>query len=40
MFNFIFNFFTVNEKDKKIFSKEYRSGYNKLWIDNLRDYKP
>lgn len=40
MFNFITNFFTINQKDKTIFSKQYRGGYNKLWINNLRDYKP
>lgn len=39
MFNFI-TFFTITKKDKTIFSKQYRSGYNKLWINNLRDYKP
>ena len=40
MFNFIINFFTTNKKDKTVFNKQYRNGYNKLWINNLRDYNP
>ncbi len=39
MLNCIINFFSI-KKDKTIFSKQYRSGYNKLWINNLRNYKP
>ena len=37
MFNFI-RFFTSNNK-VVLFNKEYRNGYKKSWIDNLRDYK-
>jgi len=40
MINCIINFFSIKQKDKTIFSKNYRIGYNKLWIENLRGYKP
>jgi hypothetical protein len=42
MFNCIFNFF--NKEQPKVqhkndlFNKQYRSSYNKLWIQKLRDY--
>jgi len=39
MFSFIINFFSI-KKDKTVFSKQYRTGYNKLWINNIKDYKP
>ncbi len=39
MFDFIIKFFT-EKQDKTIFSKQYRNGYTKLWIQGLRDYKP
>jgi hypothetical protein len=37
--SYIVKFFTKN-KNPQVFSKDYRDGYNKLWINNLRDYKP
>ena len=40
MFNCIINFFSMKQKNKTLFSEQYRIGYKKLWIDNLRDYKP
>ena len=40
MFNSIINFFSTKQKDKTLFSNQYRIGYKKLWIKNLRDYKP
>jgi hypothetical protein len=40
MINCIINFFSMKQKDKTLFSEQYRIGYKKLWIDNLRDYKP
>lgn len=40
MFSFIIDFFSMNQKDKTVFSKQYRTGYNKLWINNIKDYKP
>jgi hypothetical protein len=39
MFDCITNFFT-QKQNKTIFSKQYRNGYNKLWINSLRNYKP
>jgi hypothetical protein len=43
MFDCIINFFTQKENKKEnntIFSEQYRNGYNKLWINSLRNYKP
>ena len=36
------NFIKFCKSNNKIilFNKEYRNGYKKCWIDNLRDYKP
>lgn len=44
MFDFITNYFnTPKNKNKikhEIFSKQYRVSYNKLWIEQIRDYYP
>jgi hypothetical protein len=41
MFDCIINFFTQKQKQNNtIFSQQYRNGYNKLWINSLRNYKP
>ena len=32
--------FLRNNKKNVVFNKEYREGYNKLWINNIRDYYP
>ena len=32
--------FLRNNKKIVVFNKEYREGYNKLWINNIRDYYP
>lgn len=48
MFNFIVNFFNkpeptterVNRDNNVLFNKQYRNGYNKLWISKLRTYRP
>ena len=39
MFSFISKFCRTN-KNTPVFSKEYRDGYNKLWINSIRDYQP
>jgi hypothetical protein len=39
MFNYIFRFFNVNKKEQ-VFDKQYRNGYNKLWINNLKNFYP
>ena len=39
MFHFIVKFFQTN-RNTKVFDKRYRDGYNKLWINNIRDYQP
>jgi hypothetical protein len=38
MFSFI-RFFRINEKNI-VFDKQYRVGYNKLWINSIRNYRP
>lgn len=47
MFNFIIQFFstsktseTNNQKFCNIYNKQYRSAYNKLWIEKLRNNTP
>lgn len=41
MFSCIINFFTQKKRIPiHVFSEQYRNGYNKLWIDSLRNYKP
>jgi len=40
MINIIFRFFTNDKKENKLFDKHYRNGYNKLWINTLRNYTP
>lgn len=39
MINYIMKFLR-NNKNPVVLNKEYRAGYNKLWINNIRDYKP
>ena len=39
MFKCIVNFLRTN-REPKVFNKSYRDGYNKLWINNIRDYRP
>lgn len=39
MFKSFTSLFKVN-KPSYIYSKEFKSGYKKLWIDNIRDYTP
>ena len=39
MISYIKYFFRTN-KQNTIFNKEYRAAYNKLWINNIRDYYP
>ena len=40
MFSQIVRFFKFNKKTAKIFDERYRKGYNKLWIQDLRNYQP
>jgi hypothetical protein len=39
MFRFLLEFLRPN-KENTLFNKEYRSGYNKLWINSIRNYRP
>lgn len=39
MFNFLVKFLAKN-KNTNVYGKAYREGYNKLWINNIRDYSP
>lgn len=39
MFSYIVKFFSISKKNT-VFDKEYRTGYNKLWINSIRDYRP
>ncbi len=39
MFEFIVRVLETNKKNK-VFNKNYRTGYNKLWIESIRDYHP
>ena len=39
MISYIIDFLRINRK-KEIFNKEYRDGYSKLWINNIRNYHP
>ena len=39
MFSYIVKFFSISKKND-VFDKEYRTGYNKLWINSIRDYRP
>ena len=39
MISFIINYLHMNKRTK-VFSKEYNDSYRKLWINNVRDYKP
>ena len=39
MIRLLINFFNMNHRNK-LYSKEYKDSYRKLWINNLRDYNP
>lgn len=39
MINYLVKFFNTNRKTN-FYSRTYREGYNKLWINNIRDYSP
>lgn len=39
MFKFLERFLSSN-KGKVVYTKTYREGYNRLWINNIRDYSP
>lgn len=32
--------FLQSNKNREVFTKEYRNGYNNLWINSLKDYTP
>jgi hypothetical protein len=42
MISYIVHFFLQNQTKNKVnmFNKKYRNGYNKLWINNIQNYKP
>ena len=44
MFNFIINFFNKKQNENlnlcSVYNEQYRKSYNKLWINNLRNYYP
>ena len=40
MINNIIKFFRIDKKADYVFNKEYRNAYNKLWVNNIRDYNP
>jgi hypothetical protein len=40
MFNCIINFFKPNNNKAPVFDAQYRKGYNKLWINSLKNYHP
>jgi len=39
MIGYLMKFLETNSKTK-VFDKKYREGYNKLWINNLKNYCP
>lgn len=40
MIQYISNFFKIKSYNYQPFNKQYRDGYNRLWINNLRNYSP
>lgn len=40
LFSFIIFLELQQNKKKHVFSKEYKRGYKKLWINSIRDYSP
>ena len=40
MFKCIINFFKPNNNKPPVFDEQYRKGYNKLWINSLKNYYP
>jgi hypothetical protein len=39
MFSYIVNFLSAG-KQHCVYNKDYRVGYNKLWINKIRNYRP
>lgn len=39
MFRFLFQSLNQNNRPQ-FFTKQYRNGYNKLWIQSIKDYTP
>jgi hypothetical protein len=40
MYSYFIKLFNIKGKKRIIFNEEYRNGYNKLWINNIKDYSP
>ncbi len=40
MYNYIVSFFSNTSLPRHPFNKEYKKGYVKCWINNIKDYKP
>lgn len=40
MFECVSKFFKSKNNNYTVFDKQYRNGYNKLWINKLRNYCP
>jgi hypothetical protein len=40
MYKYFIKLFSGEKKKNIIFTKEYRQGYNKLWINNIKNYTP
>lgn len=36
----ITNFFKMKNNNYQLFNKQYRNGYNRLWINSLHNYSP
>lgn len=39
MFRYILDFLQTT-RPREFYSKSYKDGYNKLWIQNIRNYRP
>lgn len=39
MYNYFIKLFSTKKKNI-VFNSEYRQGYNKLWINNIKNYTP
>ena len=39
MYNYIIAFFSIKKQPSQ-FGAEYRRGYKRAWIDNIKDYRP
>ena len=40
MFSYIVSFVSRNKQNDNLFHKKYRQGYNKLWINSIKNYTP